>query len=212
VPDRLYHQATAEMIGEALALVPGRVLERIGGVRFHEGVYGRSWGGVLPDEHLPRYRDWSFFSSPRVHQAGMLRSRREPTIALQPWADRVTVLHELGHALWYALFEQHKRHRVIWDPGLREVVERCSTGLLPSIVWFTGYKPGDYQEQFAEAFALWLLPRELPHRRGGRDRFYVTLDCETVDEWGVRTDNRRLLALFNELAGWPGDLPPRALR
>jgi hypothetical protein len=25
-------------------------------------------------------------------------------------------------------------------------------------------------------------------------------------------DNRELLAFFNQLAGWPSDLPPRALR
>lgn len=215
MPDRIYHASMAEMIGVALELVPERIIERIGGVRFHEGVVDRSWGGVLDAAALPVYRDagYAFYSCPRVHQLGMPKWRREPVITLPDsgWPSVDTVLHELGHALWYAIVEQLNRERFIWDPGRRAVVRRVSSGLAPSIVWFTGYKPTNYSEQFAEAFALWLLPPGSPHRRGGVERFYASLSCETVDDWGVRTDNRRLLAWLNELAGWPGDRPPRAL-
>jgi hypothetical protein len=215
--DRLYTQATRELIGVSLELVPPRVLDRIGGVRFHEGVYGRSWGGVLPDCYVEDYRTRgsSFFSSPQPHQEGMLRAQREPTIALHPWAGVDTVLHELGHALWFAAIEPHRRWRVYWDPGRGRVDVREASGLMPAAMPFTDYEARNYMEQFAEAFALWLLPRERPHRRdrgGAVQRFYLASPFWTVDHWGWRLDNRRLLAFLNELAGWPGDRAPCALR
>lgn len=215
MPDRLYSQRVAELIGYSLDLVPPRIQDRIGGVRFHEGVYGRAWGGVLPDCYVESYRAnrFSFYSCPLVHQGGMVRAQREPTIGLNPVITPGTVLHELGHALWFSILEPHKRWRCFWDPGRARVYTHWSNGLVPSMLAFTSYNPASALEQFAEAFALWLTPPVSPTRREVDGRaFYKASRTWTVDHWGRRFDNRQLLAWLNELAGWPWDLPPRGLR
>lgn len=217
--DRIRTGDMRELVGVTLGLVPERVLELIGGVRFHEGFDSPLWGGVLRPDLVDDYRERAagFYSSPTVHQGNVRKWRREPVVALQLQrgqrsASLDVALHELGHALWFRIIEPHKRWRVYWRPGDHDVAARVTSGIVPSMVPFTYYCQDDMCEQFAEAFALWLLPRDRPHRRGGVERFYAESRSERLDDWGVRIDNRRLLAFFNALAGLPGDLPPVGLR
>ncbi len=212
----------AERVGIALSLIPDRIRGRIGPVDIredHPAHVGVAWGGVVHDEHLDLFTagTHAFFSDPAIHQAHLARTRRRPVVWLPRtdlWTPTIaTILHELGHALWFAIFEPHRHERVYWDPGQRTVRVAHVTGLMPSMLALTNYERMCMLEQFAEAFALWLLPVGRDRKAGGdaTGLYHRSRDL-TVGEDGWRFDNRHLLGLFNELAGWPVDTPPRALR
>ena len=205
-------QELRERIGYSLGLVPPRIAERIGPVAFAQ-LRGRFSGLLHPRTDSAGYDDgaWAWFTDPRTNQSHLPRTQREPVVVLPDMRPVETVLHELGHALWASAVVPHQRERVYWDRGCGEVTVRPDqSGLVPPCLAFTGYKSGVFSEQFAEAFAIWLLPPERVHRRGvGPDRFYIETD--SVSPWGWRWGNRGLLAFFNELAGWDWDRPPRGL-
>jgi hypothetical protein len=78
---------------------------------------------------------------------------------------------------------------------------RSAAGL-PPVPGITDYKPDIYSEQFCEAAAAWLMPPDLliGRYRGAPERLW---EGEGGRHW---------LAVMNELAGWPSDLPPVSLR
>jgi hypothetical protein len=224
LPERSCTRTVAGRIGTAIDLVPPAILERIGPCPFFEG--DAVFAGLSADygefeyerdgrRHVMRHRDSASCFYRRE------RSGRYSSAVHIPWAGRGyvgeylvgVVLHELGHALWNALIKPHVRWRVFWSPGDREVRHIHSSGLVPSMLPFTSYQPRDIGEQFAEAFAMWLAPGSILEATGvDVSAFYRAQTRWAVDDWGVRTDNRRLLAWLNDLAGWDGDVPPQSLR
>ena len=233
--NRIRTQDTAERIGRALRLVPERILERMGPPDFFEGdaaLAGLCPGGTFTsrwhDGQRERvqtfdYRDSAYFL--RAHGQPVPRARRSPTVVLpQRWCggrDRYpsvkVILHEMGHALQRQLSGQNdgheERRRVLWDPKRREVIEWYSFGLFPNMAraGFTTYEPDSYDEQFAEAFAIWLHPTLHQGRELAATWFYRE-DPDMVTMGGQPASNRCVLAFFNELAGLPSDTPPVALR
>lgn len=221
LPPRMCTQTVAERVGLALDLVPPRIAERVGPLPFFEGDavfsgFSRDHGEYRYERHgeqlvgLHREMASCFYR--------LERNGRFSSAVHVPWAGAgyggtglvSATLHEVGHALWNAIVRSHMRWRVFWDPGEREVLRRESSGLVPSMMPFTSYQPRDMGEQFAEAFRIWLSPRHLLEAYWEPERFYTASRGWTVDHRGERTDNRRVLAWLNELAGWPGDRAPRA--
>lgn len=129
---RIVSQSTAELIAEGLALLPGRLPERLAHVEFAEcrpqfcGLHDydvQEWPHTMGQEHD------AWFGRPRDQWA--------TTIVLPPeclsWVEPYTIVHELGHAL----------------------------DRLAGRTWIAApvsvYAKTDRPESFAEAFVSWVL-------------------------------------------------------
>lgn len=211
---RVVTQDTAEMVSAAHDLLPVRISELVGATPVWEGdvTFGGLWLPAWGNDDGSARCWWE--RDGRSVLSGI-------TLPFRPhawWPNVGTVLHELGHALYNRLIRPHDRERVFWSVGDREVVVRTNSGIVPSLrqlvsleKWEkTGNTFDAFGEQFAEAFRIWLSPPTVLYARWEPGQFY--LPAGSLDHWGERSDNRRLLAWFNRLAGLEWDLPPRALR
>lgn len=228
---RVRTQDTAERIGRALDLIPPRVRDLLGDLHFFEGdphfagLHVHAYGTNYWTGKQVRYRDTAHCSYARYQN--LTRAARRTTVCLpQLYCGRrdsypsvAVILHEIGHALQDRLEHRgeipHHRERVIYDPSTPgEVYEWISAGILPPVLTMTDYQPHSHVEQFAEGFMIWLHPTLRFGKHGlAAPQLYRTSPDTWRSPWTrSRGDNRFLLAFFNELAGWPADTPPRALR
>jgi hypothetical protein len=137
--ERITSQAQAEVIAQAIALLPGRLPERLGHVAFFTA--DPIAAGLHDSEtHGPtglRYREVAHvcYGSMPWHFVRPACDRRT-TIVLPLVGSPGVVLHELGHALHEVIGFEH-------TPAV-EVTE---------------YARLDSHESFAEAFVAWSLPQ-----------------------------------------------------
>ncbi len=187
--ERIRTQRFAESITRGLEMMPERVLELIGPVHWHEG---NLYFAGYSDEPAPP-EAWACVSSPEHFRWGGRNADRCCTTVegLTATLPPVPVIHELGHCLQFALGS----YGGLWSWPIRNMVG------LPSIAPLTEYEEEIYSEQFSEAMALWLAPREAIG-------IHARYDAGAERLWN---DNPELLAFLNKLAGWPADRLPRAL-
>lgn len=128
IPDQRY----ATVIGEALAILPQRIADRLTGVRFVCGVdpgfaglhaYGSSENGYA-------YSTTAHCCFP-YHLRNRPAAERPTTVVLPYPPALTTVVHELGHALDWSIGRTHTAAPV------------------------TDYARTDRDEAFAEAFTTW---------------------------------------------------------
>lgn len=208
-----------EVVGEAYRLLPERLVDRVGGLppvweggdpRF-AGLYEDGWGD--PGDALGR------MLLEKGRRPGMMYLHTGASRATRPRERHIrrvmvgTVLHEFGHFVEDRLITPHRRKRVYTTPAdPHTVLVRTSSGLLPGSLRLNAWAY-NLGEQIAEAVRLWLSPSwAIEEKERGDAAALYQNSPRGLDDWCWHFDNRRLLALLNELAGWPADQPPRSMR
>jgi hypothetical protein len=216
---RIVSAQTREMIGEALALLPPKIAERLGDVPFFEGDYvfagvSRDWGDYDHEyggrRVTGRRRDSATCFSHAQGPADFAHSWISLPFPKAGYPNVGVVLHELGHALANAAIRPHARPLRVYAGQVSVQVDYGSSGMIPPFRSFTSYEPASLHEQFAEAFRIWLSPPELLRASWEPEQFFIPE--REITDFGFRSCNRGLLAFFNELADQPVDLAPLALR
>lgn len=217
--ERVVHADVAERYQLAWELLPPVIADRLVQVPLFEG--NVEFAGVCPPLGEFTYQQHSRLRTMRKRDSAMCHwpgpGDRQgswisfPGVGYRGHYMTGITLHELGHAVWNVVVRPFQRTRTypLWGGHVVRVHPR-SSGLVPPSRTFTSYQPDNMVEQFAEAFRIWLSPAWLLEAAWEPGRFYVP-ESPDVNEWGVRWQNRSLLAFLNELAGWPWDRPPRAL-
>ena len=139
IPDSRY----SELIEDAYSCIPPNIAKLVSHVHFFCGT-DPVYAGIIKDDKFViggehhSHRDWMYYVQDYSKYWNVSKQLRHPTIVIprldmKLYIDQVDIIHELGHALDYALpFD------------------------IIDIVPVTEYAKQDNVEAFAEAFTSWL--------------------------------------------------------
>lgn len=140
--DRVTDQATAEVIGYGLELLPARIRERLEHVAWFTA--DPLFAGLHRyPRHQPGPELDAILDCPHHIMAEFLERPAEPrsTIVLPCPVEPTTIIHEAAHALHASIG---------WATVARPTI--------PEVTW---YAETDYWEAWAEAFLVWCCPPEV---------------------------------------------------